>query len=210
MECGGIIEAVLADKEADFIINLFKITREKCPKGKMLARLDNTKSQCQNDCPFIFKWGFGDYCDNQDFIKQYMEQTAGDIIEQPSDEDKIDDTAFLAAIVDSSEDAVIGKTLEGIIMSWNYGAERIYGYSKEEVKGRSIAILIPEGYPDEVPKIFKKISRGEKIDHYETLRVRKDGKKIHVSLTISPIKDKTGTIIGASTIARDITKGKSR
>jgi PAS domain S-box-containing protein len=114
----------------------------------------------------------------------------------------------LAAIVNSSDDAIIGKTLEGTITNWNSGAEKLYGYSVEEAVGRSISILFPLELRDEMPEILQKIRRGEVIDHHETVRVAKDGRRLHVSLVISPIKDSSGTIVGASTIARDITERK--
>ncbi|KCZ70657.1 PAS domain S-box [Candidatus Methanoperedens nitroreducens] len=116
--------------------------------------------------------------------------------------------AFLASIIESSDDAIIGKTLDGTILSWNMGAQKIYGYSANEVTGHSISILVPPGYPDDISQILKRIRQGQRIEHYETVRMRKDGKKIDISLTISPIKDSTGRIIGASTIARDITERK--
>lgn len=116
----------------------------------------------------------------------------------------------LAAIVESSEDAIISKTLDGTIISWNAAAERIYGYTAEEICGQSIAILVPSDHPDEIPQILQHIRRGERIKQFETVRVRKDGRKIHVSLTISPIKDNQGHIAGAATIARDITRRKQR
>jgi PAS domain S-box-containing protein len=109
----------------------------------------------------------------------------------------------LAAIVESSDDAIIGKTLDGIITSWNLGAEKIYGYTSKEILGRSVSILIPPEHLDEVPQILKKIKRGERIDNYETVRMRKDGKQIDVSLTISPIKNAVGKLTGASSIARN-------
>ncbi len=114
----------------------------------------------------------------------------------------------LAAIVQSSDDAIICKTLEGIILSWNSGAERIYGYSSSEIVGQRISILLPMNHPDEVSQFLERISRGERIDHYETVHMRKDGLIIDVFLTISPVKDATGKIVGASTIARDITDRK--
>jgi len=114
----------------------------------------------------------------------------------------------LAAIVASSNDAIIGKTLEGIITNWNDGARRIFGYTEEEVVGQPINILIPPDRPDEEPAIIERLKRGERVDHYQTVRVRKDGQKIDISLTISPIRNSQGQIIGASKIARDITEHK--
>jgi PAS domain S-box-containing protein len=115
---------------------------------------------------------------------------------------------FLAAIVDSTDDAVVGKTLDGTIISWNRGAERIYGYTPEEVVGRSISILVPPDRPDEIPRILDRLRRGERIDHYQTKRVPKDGRPIDVSVTISPVRNEAGEIIGASAISRDISAQK--
>jgi PAS domain S-box-containing protein len=115
---------------------------------------------------------------------------------------------YLTAIIQASDDAIIGKTLDGTIVSWNKGAEKIYGYKAEEVVGQSIAILVPTGKPDELPGIVKQLRRGQRIESYETTRVHKDGHLIEVSVTISPVKDKAGKVVGASAIARDITKRK--
>lgn len=120
----------------------------------------------------------------------------------------MDYKAYYAAIVQSSDDAIYGKTLEGIINSWNKGAEKMYGYSANEIIGKSISILIPPNNTDEFPDIIGKINKGESIDHYETERITKDGHTIDVSVSISLIRDKTGEVIGAATIARDITHGK--
>lgn len=114
----------------------------------------------------------------------------------------------LAAIVESSDDAIIGKDLDGIVTSWNAGAERLYGYTAEEMIGREIATLIPPERPDEEPAILARLRRGETIDHYETIRLTKDGRRLDVSLTVSPIIDANGKVIGASKIARDITEKK--
>ena len=116
--------------------------------------------------------------------------------------------SHLAAIVESSDDAIISKTLDGIISTWNQGAERLFGYAAEEVIGKPITLLIPPTHIDEEPVILQKLRRGERIDHYETVRKRKDGALINVSLTVSPIRDESGSIIGASKISRDITQRK--
>jgi PAS domain S-box-containing protein len=113
----------------------------------------------------------------------------------------------LANIVEASDDAIISKTLDGTITSWNSGAEKVYGYSAEEVVGRSISILVPPDRPDEIPQILERVKRGE-VGHYESVRVCKDGRQIHVSLTVSPIRDVEGNITGAATIAHDITERK--
>jgi PAS domain S-box-containing protein len=114
----------------------------------------------------------------------------------------------LAAIVDSSDDAIIGKTLDTTIVSWNRGAERIYGYTAAEVIGRPISVLLPPGSEDEVPAIMERLRHGEKVEHFETKRRRKDGTVIDVSVTVSLIKACGGRIIGASAVARDITERK--
>ena len=114
----------------------------------------------------------------------------------------------LAAIVESSEDAIIGKTLDGLITDWNQGAERLYGYTAAEMVGQSIARLIPPDLPDDLPAILTRLRQGERIAHYETQRVAKDGTRLDVALTISPIRDEAGQLIGASKIARDITARK--
>jgi PAS domain S-box-containing protein len=114
--------------------------------------------------------------------------------------------AMLAAIVDSSQDAIVSKTLDGIIQSWNTGAQRIFGYAAEEMIGSSITRIIPPELQDEEKRILEKIRKGERIEHYDTFRVAKDGRHIPVSLTISPIRDSTGAIVGASKVARDISE----
>ncbi len=114
--------------------------------------------------------------------------------------------SLLASIIDSSDDAIVSKSLDGIITSWNKGAQKNFGFSAEEAIGKNISIIIPESKRDEEAEIISKIIRGQKIDHIETIRRRKDGKEINVSVTISPIKDRNGKITGASKIARDITQ----
>jgi PAS domain S-box-containing protein len=114
----------------------------------------------------------------------------------------------LAAIVESSDDAIISKDLNGIITSWNRAAEQLFGYAAEEAVGKSITLLIPPDRHNEEPGILERVRRGERIDHYETVRQRKDGSLLDISLTVSPIRDDLGNIIGASKIARDITQRK--
>jgi PAS domain S-box-containing protein len=115
---------------------------------------------------------------------------------------------YVASIVESSDDAIVSKNLDGIITSWNRGAERIFGYTAEEAIGQPIMIVIPEDRQDEERDILTRIRRGERIDHFETVRQRRHGSLINVSLTVSPVKNAEGKIIGASKIARDITEQK--
>ena len=118
------------------------------------------------------------------------------------------DGARLAAIVESSDDAIISKDLNGIITSWNRGAERLFGYTEQEMVGQPVTMLIPPERLDEEPSILARIRRGERVEHYETMRCRKDGTAVDVSLAISPILDTHGRVVGASKIARDITERK--
>src|SRR5215204_4254592 len=113
---------------------------------------------------------------------------------------------WLTALIESADDAIISKTLEGVITSWNKGAERIFGYTPDEVIGKPVTILIPEGHLDEEPTILAQLRAGERIEHYETVRITKDGRLVDISLTVSPIIGPGGKIIGASKIARDITE----
>ena len=110
--------------------------------------------------------------------------------------------------MESCDDAIISKNLDGTILSWNYGAERLFGYSAEEAIGKSITILIPVDRLDEEPAIIERLRRGERIHHYETVRQRKDSSLVEVSLAVSPVKNAEGVVIGASKVARDITERK--
>jgi hypothetical protein len=114
----------------------------------------------------------------------------------------------LASIIDSSEDAIIGKNLDGTITSWNKGAERIYGYTPEEAIGKNISFLTPTDRADEISEILRKIARGESVEHHESVRVTQDGRNLNVSISVSPLRDAKGDIVGASAIARDITAQK--
>src|SRR6266851_3661363 len=115
-------------------------------------------------------------------------------------------TRLLAAIVESSHDAIVSKSLNGVITSWNKGAERLFGYAAEEAVGQNITLIIPPERRDEERTIVEHLTRGERVDHFETVRMRKDGSLLDVSLTISPMKDASGRVVGASKLARDITE----
>jgi PAS domain S-box-containing protein len=128
------------------------------------------------------------------------------LVRQPTD----DLAQYLAAIVDSSDDAIISVDVHGTMTSWNKGAERLFGYGFAEAVGKSITILLPSDRQDEEGAILRRISRGARVNHYETVRQRKDGGLIDVSLTVSPVRNAKGQIIGASKIARDITARKHR
>jgi PAS domain S-box-containing protein len=117
-------------------------------------------------------------------------------------------SAYLASIVQFCDDAIIGNTLDGTVVSWNAGAERLYGYSAAEMIGRSNSVLVPPYRPEELPEIYDTIKGGEGVDGLETVRLRKDGTAVEVSLTVSPLKDAGGRVVGASTVARDITRRK--
>jgi len=117
---------------------------------------------------------------------------------------------ILAALVESSEDAIIAKDLDGTILTWNASAERMYGYTAQEMIGTSIGVIIPPDRPHELLDIMRRIARGERVEQFETVRIAKGGRRVDASLTISPIKDASGAIVGASTIARDITISKAR
>jgi PAS domain S-box-containing protein len=129
--------------------------------------------------------------------------TLVDITEQKSNDEK---QAILSAIVESSDDAIVSKNLQGIIKSWNAGAQKIFGYSEEEVIGKHISILIPEELRTQEDEIIANIKAGRKVDHFQTIRMHKTGVRIPISLTVSPVKDNLGKIIGASKIARDISE----
>jgi PAS domain S-box-containing protein len=114
----------------------------------------------------------------------------------------------LALIVDSSQDAIIGKNLDGVIMQWNKGAEQIYGYTAREIIGRNVSLLCPPDRPDEIPGILEKVRHGERVEYFESVRMTKDGRRLNMSISVSPIYDAEGRVVGASAIGRDITAQK--
>jgi PAS domain S-box-containing protein len=130
-------------------------------------------------------------------------KVARDITQQQQSEEL---RARLAAIVDSSDDAIVSKTLEGVVTSWNRGAERLFGYTAAEAIGQHISLIIPDDRKAEEDEVLGRLRRGERIDHFETVRQAKDGRKVYISLTVSPLRDAKGTVIGASKVARNITE----
>jgi PAS domain S-box-containing protein len=151
----------------------------------------------------LAKCVLGDPEGNVDAISQML------LDELPALRQKADKAiGLLAAIVDSSDDAIVSKTLEGVITSWNQGAEKLFGYTAQEAVGQHISLIIPADRKNEEKTILARLSRGERIDHFDTIRVRKDGRTVDISLTISPVTDGAGKIIGASKIARDISERK--
>ena len=132
-----------------------------------------------------------------------MKGIVQDITERKKAEEKIQ---TLANAVESSNDAIVTESLEGIITSWNKGAEQIYGYSAEEILGKNISILEPDNLKGEIKQLIEKIKQGKKIQHYETLRLKKDGTIINVSITLSPVFDASGKLVAISAIVRDITE----
>ena len=138
--------------------------------------------------------------DDSDRVEKNASGRAPDV-----DARRVGETERLAAIVEGSEDAIVGKTTEGVIVDWNRGAELLYGYTAGEAIGQSISMLFPPEIAAREAQLTVRAARGERIEHYETLRVRKDGHVVSVSLTLSPFRDATGAIVGVSAIARDLT-----
>jgi PAS domain S-box-containing protein len=146
---------------------------------------------------------------NEDIEQQVHERTADlENANRQLEDLRAEAVSQLAAIVKSSDDAIVGMTLNGVIQSWNTGAERVYGYAAEEVLGRSISVLCPANRLDEVPAMLDRIAHGEHVRNVETVQRRKSGDRIDVSLTMSPVKDADGSVMGASAITRDVTERK--
>ena len=187
-----------------------QLSHDRCP---MAATLKEGKS-VEEDTEVIFERPDGTRRNIQPHPQPLFDESGKlvgavnyliDVTDQKLFDEKM---ARLAAIVHSSDDAIVSKTLDGTVTSWNDAAKKIFGYTAAEMIGEPISKLIPPGHYNEEPAILKRIKKGESIDHYETKRVTKDGRLLDISLTISPIKDRRNNIIGASKIARDITKQK--
>jgi PAS domain S-box-containing protein len=146
--------------------------------------------------------------DEVEGIMVYAVEVTRQVLEKAERDKRGRASSLLAAIVDSSDDAIISKTLDGVITSWNKGAERLFGYTSQEAIGRHITLIVPEDRRTEEARILERLKHGERIDHFETLRQSKDGRLLALSLTISPVKDDAGRVVGASKVARDITGRK--
>jgi PAS domain S-box-containing protein len=155
-----------------------------------------------------FSETLGRFTEAQANRRPKLDQNGGDRAKPGTARVESAEAFWLASIVSSSDDAIVSKNLDGIIMSWNAGAEQLFGYTAAEAVGRPITIVIPEDRRSEEPAILDRIRRGERIDHFETVRRRKSGELIDISLTVSPVKNAQGQVIGASKIARDITERK--
>ena len=145
---------------------------------------------------------------SKDALEEHPQKTTDAVTHTPSSADHSLDAELLSAIVSSSDDAIVSKDLNGVVTSWNSAAERIFGYTAEEMVGSQIIKIIPPELHGDETKILSTIASGKRIDHFETVRVTKDGQRIEVSLTVSPVKDASGRIVGAAKIARDITQKK--
>jgi PAS domain S-box-containing protein len=183
-------------------VNMWAVPR--ALRGEIATNTEYSLRRKDTGESWVGSYSFGPIRDNDGCIIGSI-VIGRDITSQKIADEKM---KHLAAIVYASEDAIIGKNLDGIITSWNKGAEKIYGYTENEVIGKPISILIPDGKENEVPELLAKVRSGEYINHYETVRKRKNGKEIFMSLTISPILDADGRIIAASTIGRNITRRK--
>ncbi len=190
---------ILWEKEyADEIVNIFRRTLDTgesyIASGRTEFRLDRERTEhyeWRAERILLPDGRFGVVCYFRDISERKRAQ---------------ENANLLASIVESSDDAIVSKDLNGRIVSWNQGAERLFGYSAAEAVGESIALLIPPERLDEEPKILERLKRGERVDHFETVRMRKDGTRLNVSLTVSPVKDADGRVVGASKIARDVTE----
>lgn len=195
-ETTGAIWVFLHDREGQFdsedayVLRMFREFAAAATQVRSMSVLQDTQNTLETDNQNLLHG-------NQELRKQMMEREQMEV-----------DAFRLAAIVESSDDAIVSKDLNGIIKSWNRGAEHLFGYQAAEVIGKPISMLVVPERLNEIPEILKRIRNGEHVHHYETLRRRKDGQVINVSLTISPIRNAAGQIIGASKSARDITEQK--
>ncbi len=192
-----------------------RLLRECSPKlsdpARFLAGVDEINTSLPAETFDHLELADGRVFERVSMIQVLDEQNVGRVwsFRDITDRKRSEEIRFrLAAVVESSDDAIVSKTLDGIITTWNKGAARMFGYQSHEVVGKPITILIPPDRIDEEPAILEKLRRGERVDHYETVRMRKDGTLLNISLTVSPVKDSTGKVVGIAKIARDITERK--
>jgi two-component system sensor kinase FixL len=159
-------------------------------------------------CDIDFRTGFGRWCMIRGAASAGAGEARGVLLDVLRRKDHEESVSRLAAIVASSDDAIVGETLDGIITDWNRGAEQIFGYQPQEVLGKSVSILLPDDHAGETERILARIRQGERVEHFETQRRRKDGSVIEVSVTVSPVWDAAGHLVGASKVARDISAAK--
>lgn len=202
LEFSGKAESGIVGKKCHEIIHSTPHPPDECPHKRMITTQKFEASEFYD--PSLKRWLYvrtTPVFDERGNLDGSI-HLAADVTRRRQSEEA---AAKLAAIVETSDDAILGKTLDGIITSWNIGAEKLYGYTAKEAIGRSINIIIPPDRVPELSRIYEKVGRGEHIEHFETIRIRKGGQAISVSLSISPIKDASGNIVGVSAIARDIT-----
>src|SRR5882762_10319065 len=201
-----------------------RIIRQEVPESKVIIVSQNDRDEVSRQAAEIDAGGYVDKADLARDLLPAVESLGADrsgektkdvrggdrLHEKGVSERTLAERAdnLLAAIVDSSDDAIISKTLDGVITSWNKSAERMFGYTREEAVGQHISLIIPEDRRDEEVNIIKRLKLDERVDHFETVRLRKDGTQLDLSVTISPIKDAAGRVVGASKMARDITERK--
>jgi PAS domain S-box-containing protein len=195
---GRVTHALLKTEFPEPLDSIFELLRR---DGKWQGELTHTRKN-GTQLTVLSRWGltFDPKTNAESIMEANIDVTQAKEAERAN--------SLLAAIVGSSDDAIVSKRLDGVISSWNKAAERMFGYSAAEAVGQHITLIIPPDRRDEETQILQRLRRGERIEHFETIRIRKDGGLLDVSLTISPVKDASGKIIGASKVARDVTDRK--
>jgi PAS domain S-box-containing protein len=182
-----------------------RLIRRDVPQAEVIVVSQNDPAVVSRQAEEVDAHG---YLAKTDLARDLFKVVEGVITARTERLESVEANNLLAAIVDSSDDAIISKGLDGIITSWNQSAERLFGYTREEAVGQHITLIVPRDRRDEEKTILERLWRGERVDHFETVRRRKDGGLVELSLTISPVRDVTGRVVGASKVARDITRRK--